>query len=141
MDYDEIKFSVARYAGWKAKHRPDKCDGTTIIKCGSCGALGHSTCYGKGVGPLSLRCVDSPCCDEATPPDYPSDLNAMRSAFLSLTPEEQFAFGIKLKERTHPDLTMSGGAEWTYCMRTSARQQAEVFLEVKALLTEPTGAA
>ena len=75
----EINLAIAEACGWKARHNSHKCDGTTIFRCGTCG-LGHSNCYGGGRGAVSFSCSVSPCCDEAVPPDYCGDLNAMHDA-------------------------------------------------------------
>lgn len=80
MSDDEINLAIAEACGWQAEHYEHKCDGTTIFRCGACGGLGHSNCYGDGRGAVSFSCSVSPCCDEAVPPDYCGDLNEMHEA-------------------------------------------------------------
>ena len=80
MSDDEINRAIAETCGWQAEHYEHKCDGTTIFRCGACGGLGHSNCYGDGRGAVSFSCSVSPCCDEAVPPDYCGDLNEMHEA-------------------------------------------------------------
>jgi hypothetical protein len=84
MNPEQQRIAIAEACGWKARHDANKCDWVTIFRCGACGEIGHSNCYGNGQGAISFSCSVSPCCNEAAPPDYLHDLNAMHEAEASL---------------------------------------------------------
>ena len=130
MSDEEINVAIAEACGWKARHNSHKCDGKTIFLCGTCGIIGHSNCYGGGRGAVSFSCSVSPCCDEAVPPDYCADLNAMYQA------ERSFDVG-PLSQSIHAtnhyieELCMLLGCtseDLFQLTHASSRQRAEAFL-------------
>lgn len=130
MSDDEINLAIAEACGWQAKHNTHKCDGTTIFRCGTCGGLGHSNCYGGGRGASLFSCSVSPCCDEAVPPDYCGDLNEMHQAECTLDSGTIKQVIHKINRYTEELCRALGctGGVFFELTHASARQRAEAFL-------------
>ena len=129
MTPEQQQIAIVEACKWTARHYAHKCDGVTIFRCGACGGIGHSNCYGNGQGAISFSCSVSPCCEEAVPPDYLKDLNAMheveKAVFRSSNLWQKFVFEI---------IETSGGSgmcelDALCCLaRATASQRAEAFL-------------
>ena len=121
MKPEHQRVAIAEACGWTARHYAHKCDGATIFRCGTCGGIGHSNCYGNGQGAISFSCSVSPCCEEAVPPNYPFDLNAMHEVEKWLTGYQQTV--------TYSDNLMKIVGYHTFdSAHATAAQRAEAFL-------------
>ena len=124
MNPEQQRIAIAEACGWKARHDANKCDGVTIFRCGSCGEIGHSNCYGNGQGAISFSCSENPCCNEAAPPDYLNDLNAMHDAEKVLTVDQL----IEQAEWLGASSNEMPIKSWVVLLRATASQRAEAFL-------------
>ena len=129
MNPEQQRIAIAEACGWKARHDANKCDGVTIFRCGGCGEIGHSNCYGNGQGAISFSCSVSPCCNEAAPPDYLHDLNAMHEAEKKLTPDTRLEYLCQLFDVATRGRSGLYPVDESYLSHhATAAQRAEAFL-------------
>ena len=126
MTPEQQKVAIKEACGWTGRHYAHKCDGVTIFRCGACGGIGHSNCYGNGQGAISFSCSESPCCEEAVPPNYPFDLNAMHEVESILNADQMVSYDY------HLDRVVGNGRQGLnieyFLWSATASQRAEAFL-------------